>query len=68
MDGLCTILEAATAAQEIDEDTRVYLLECLRDADRTEWKGIVCDFLQPQSVEAIATLAAVSQEETPDMK
>lgn len=68
MDGVSKILEAAAAAQQIDEDTQLYLLECLRDADREEWSEIVEGFVPTQVVEEIIALAPKKEEDIKQMK
>lgn len=61
MENVDRILETLVAAKDIDEDTHLYILECLRDADGDEWNDIVKDFLPPKAVKAISALAPTSQ-------
>lgn len=68
MDSVIKVIEAAKAADDIDEDTHLYLLECLRDADSSDWQDIVQDFLPLQALEAIVAIAPASQPENTEFQ
>eukprot|EP00931_Biecheleriopsis_adriatica_P005575 TRINITY_DN107074_c0_g1_i1.p1 TRINITY_DN107074_c0_g1~~TRINITY_DN107074_c0_g1_i1.p1 ORF type:complete len:784 (+),score=139.03 TRINITY_DN107074_c0_g1_i1:40-2352(+) len=68
MESVSKILETAAAAGDIDEETQIYLLEILRDADGAEWRDSVEDFLPPQHVQAIVALASTSEVATENVK
>eukprot|EP00929_Paragymnodinium_shiwhaense_P027238 TRINITY_DN16024_c0_g1_i1.p1 TRINITY_DN16024_c0_g1~~TRINITY_DN16024_c0_g1_i1.p1 ORF type:complete len:745 (-),score=130.85 TRINITY_DN16024_c0_g1_i1:340-2574(-) len=64
MDALGKLLREAVTAGHIDEDTELYLIECMRGSDSADWEELAEGFLPPDLVGKVSLLAAAVDVET----